>query len=503
MKTIINRILIFVTCLSFLSCGEDFLDKNDPTRLNAATFYQTEAEFEQAVNGLYGGMQGYIANQWQFGDFISDNTTLHYNVENRGQGPSLEALEYWQFEPGTSNISNLYNSIYQRLVDVNTTIQNLLVADIDPAVKANFEGQAKWIRAYYYFELVQHFGDVVLLEAPIDEPDAAWSFARSPASEVYALIESDLNFAVSALPDPGDISASEVGRVTKGAALALLGKVYLTQKDYGMAVSTLQDVLPLGYDLLDDYAQVFDPLFKNHVESIFDVQFQGNNLLGEQSGFTYSFYPRLSEGQVIPFPGVSGGGWNIPSLSMIAAYEAGDLRKDASVAEGYFDADNNWVAIPYIKKFLHPHSIQGAPDENWPVLRYADVLLMLAEAINEESGPANAYTYLNEVRDRADLDALSGLTQDTFRDAVLKERRMELAFENHRWFDLKRTNTPTEMAAILNAYGVIEKANPTTSRGGFGFTSSEYNFEPHQYLFPIPDVQIALNPELLKQNPDY
>ncbi len=500
MKTIIYRILMIVMGLSFWSCGEDFLDKNDPTRLNASTFYQTEDQLEQAVNALYGGMQGYIANQWQFGDFISDNTTLHYNVENRGQGPSLEALEYWQYLPSTSNIVNLYNSIYQRLVNVNTTIQKLSTAEIDEAARMNLEGQAKWIRAYYYFELVQHFGDVILLTQPIGAPSEAWDYTRSPASEVYDLIESDLNFAVDVLPE--SLPASEVGRVSKGAALALLGKVYLTQKNYDMAVSTLEQVLPLGYSLLDDYAQVFDPVFKNHSESIFDIQFQGNNDLGEHSGFTYNFYPRLSEGQVVPFPGVSGGGWNIPSLSMIAAYEAGDLRKDISLAEGYFDADNNWVAVPYIKKFLHPHSIEGRPDENWPVLRYADVLLMLAEAINEQSGPADAYTYVNQVRVRADLDPLSGLTQDSFRDAVLKERRMELAFENHRWFDLKRTNTPAEMAAILNAYGEVEKANPTTSRGGFGFTPTEYVFNTHQYLFPIPDVEIQLNKEL-KQNDGY
>ena len=500
MKTIIHRTLVFISCLSFLSCGEDFLDKNDPTRLNASTFYQTEDQLEQAVNALYGGMQGYIGIQWQFGDFISDNTTLHFNVENRGQGPSLEALEYWQYEASTSNITNLYNAIYQRLVDVNTTLQKLVDADIDEGVRTNLEGQAKWIRAYYYFELVQHFGDVILLTSPIEDPSSAWSFLRSPASEVYDLIESDLNFAVDALP--ATLPASEVGRITKGAALSLLGKVYLTKKEYGLAVSTLEKVLPLGYSLLDDYAQVFDPVFKNHSESIFDVQFQGNNDLGEQSGFTYNFYPRLSDGQVIPFPGESGGGWNIPSLSMIASYEAGDLRKDISLAEGYFDADNNWVAVPYIKKFLHPHSIQGRPDENWPVLRYADVLLMLAEAINEESGPADAYAHVNPIRERADLDPLSGLTKDEFRAAVLQERRMELAFENHRWFDLKRTNTPAEMATILNAYGEVEKANPTTSRGGFGFTASEYTFNTHEFLFPIPEVEIQLNPEL-SQNDGY
>lgn len=489
-----------VACMSFLSCGDDFLDKSDPTRLNAGTFYQTEAQMDQAVNGLYSGLQTFTTSQWQFGEFISDNTTLHYNIENRGNGPSLEALEYWQYIPSTSNVRNLYNSIYQQLVNVNTVLQRLESSTLDGDVKSSFEGQAKFIRAYYYFQLVQHFGDVILITEPIDDPDAAWIPLRSPASDVYALIESDLNSAVSILPPTLD--ASDIGRASKGAALSLLGKVYLTRKNYSSAVSTLQQVLTLGYDLVDDYYDVFDPNNKNHIESIFDIQFQGDNDLGENSGFTYTFYPRLSDGLVIPFAGQSGGGWNIPSLDFIASYEVGDLRKDVSLAEGYFDADNNWVAIPFIKKYYHAHSIQGRPDDNWPVIRYADVLLMLAEAINEESGPSGAYTYVNEIRDRAGLDDLSGLDKESFRTAVLKERRMELAFENHRWFDLKRTNTPESMATILNAYGEREKANPTSTRGGFGFTSTEYLFEPHEYLFPIPDQERLLNPEVT-QNPGY
>ncbi|MEQ6119605.1 RagB/SusD family nutrient uptake outer membrane protein [Reichenbachiella sp. MALMAid0571] len=496
----IYKIVSIAICMSCLSCSDDFLDKSDPTRLNAGTFYQTEEQFDQAVNALYGGLQTIISNQWQFGEFISDNTTLHYNVENRGNGPGLETLEYWQYIEGTSNVQSLYESLYQQLVNVNTVLQRLPGADINENAKSGFEGQAKFIRAYLYFQLVQHFGDVILLTEPIDEPSVAWTYARSPASDVYAQIESDLTDAASVLPPTLD--ASDIGRVSKGAALSLLGKVYLTRKNYGSAVTTLQQVLTLGYDLLDDYYDVFDPDMKNHAESIFDVQFQGDNDLGEQSGFTYNFYPRQSDGLVIPFPGVSGGGWNIPSLDMIAAYEEDDLRKDVSLAEGYFDQDDNWVAIPFIKKYYHDHSIQDRPDDNWPVIRYSDVLLMLAEAINEESGPGSAYTHLNKVRKRAGLDELDGLTKESFRTAVLKERRVELAFENHRWFDLKRTHTPDELATFLNAYGEIEKANPTTSRGGFGFTSAEYSFQPHEYLFPIPASERLINKELT-QNQGY
>jgi hypothetical protein len=210
-----------------------------------------------------------------------------------------------------------------------------------------------------------------------------------------------------------------------------------------------------------------------------------------------------SNGGVIDFPGQNGGGWNIPTRDIIAAYEPGDLRKDVSLKEGYTNTEGQWVPVPYINKYNHPHTIRGVTNDNWPVLRYADVLLMLAEAINEDSGPTGeAYGYLNQVRTRAGLDELSGLDKTSFREAVLHERRVELAFENHRWFDLKRTKTPEELATFLNAYAAVEKSNPTTSRGGIPFTPGDYQFSPYEVLFPIPANEIRINPKLT-QNDGY
>lgn len=490
-----------VLLLTLFSCSEDFLVKTDPTRLVADNFYETETQVAQALNGVYSQLQGIVSNQWQYKEFITDNTTLHFNVGNRGQGPALEALEFWQVNSSTSNINNLYNSIYGAMVNINTTLAKLENATFDEEAIQQFEGQLKFIRAYYYFHLVQYFGEVIIITEPLGTPSEAWTYARQPVEEVYALIESDLNTAVSSLPVAYD--ASETGRVTKGAALSLLGKVYLTKKQYADAVNTLTQVLPLGYALLPSYADVFDPQQKNHAESIFDVQFQGGNDLGEHSDFIYTFAPRESEGAVIDFPGQNGGGWNIPTLDIIAAYEEGDLRKEVSLKEGYTNLEGEWVPVPFINKYHHPHTIRGRTDDNWPVLRYADVLLMLAEAINEQSGPtAEAYDYLNQVRSRAGLAPLSGLDKESFRRAVLKERRIELAFENHRWFDLKRTMTPEELAAFLNAYGAREKANPTTDRGGIPFSPADYVFEPYEALFPIPAEQILINEELT-QNPGY
>lgn len=499
-KKYIN-IPILMGFLMLFSCSDDFLDKTDPTVLVVSTFYQDEVQVEQALNGVYGQLQPIVSNQWQYNEFITDNTTLHFNQGDRGQGPSLEALEFWQINSSTGNIASLYNMIYGNMVNVNTTLSRLEGVTFDADAKNRFEAELKFVRAFYYFNLVQYFGEVIIITEPLASPSEAYLYAREPVEKVYELIISDLSFAVNALPESYD--ESNTGRANKGAALSLLGKVYLTKKDYQQAVSTLNQVLPLGYSLLPDYSDVFDPQNKNHAESIFDIQFQGDNLLGEHSNFIYTFAPRESRGAVINFPGQDGGGWNVPTLDIMAAYEEGDLRKEVSLKEGYTDNDGNWIPVPFINKYHHPHTIRGATNDNWPVLRYSDVLLMLAEAINEQSGPTTeAYSYLNDVRVRAGLEPVSGLGQESFRTAVLNERRIELAFENHRWFDLKRTKTIDELVTFLNAYGEIEINNPTTSRQGIPFSGGDFQFEAHEALFPIPADQIRIN-ENLTQNPGY
>ena len=137
------------------SCGEDFLNKTDPTVLVADNFYQTEVQIEQAVNGVYGQLQPIISNQWQYTEFITDNTTLHFNEADRGQGPSLEALEFWQINPSTGNISGLYNSHYGALANINTTLSKLPDSNAGDEIKRRSEGELKFIRAYHYFLLVQ------------------------------------------------------------------------------------------------------------------------------------------------------------------------------------------------------------------------------------------------------------------------------------------------------------------------------------------------------------
>lgn len=493
--------------LALLSCGEGFLDKNDPTKLNSGGFYLTDQHFKQAVNGVYSQLQDYVGGSWQCSEFITDNTTLHFNDQDRGQGAGIEAIEYWQINATTMEQIgpyNVYSNIYNYLVNINTILTRLKDASINESAKKSYEGQMKFMRAYYYFELVRFFGDVVIITEPITVPEQAWNYSRSPVEEVYKLIDSDLKFAVEALPLPSEQTSSQIGLPNKGVALTLQGRTFLTRKLYPEAIAAFKQVTQLGYKLLPDYAKVFDPVYKNHEESIMEVQFQGNNDLGEYSGFIYSFYPRESYGAVIPFPGVSGGGWNIPTLDIIGDFEKGDLRKEVSLKEGYKNAKGEWVAVPYINKYNHPHSIEGRPDDNWPLMRYAEVLLSLAEAINEQEGPTGeAYQYLNDIRGRAGLAPVAGLSKEKFKETVLHERRIELAFENHRWFDLKRTMNPSELTTFLNAYGKREMAKPTTKeRAGMAFAAGDFEFKAHEVYFPIPERELRLNPNL-KQTEGY
>ncbi|MEO8415217.1 MAG: RagB/SusD family nutrient uptake outer membrane protein [Ginsengibacter sp.] len=503
MKNIIIITLCAIICFVECSCSKDFLNKTDPTKIGTDVFYKTQTELEQAVNGVYGQLQGIINNQWLFNELPSDNTSVDFNPGDRGQAPSIEAFEFWNYNSGTGNIDQMYNQYYNALFNINTALvklKNIGTSAISDSIKAQFEGQLKFLRGYYYFELTQYFGDVILITEPLDVPSKAWDYSREPQSTIYTQIETDLKDAVMLLPVK--YNAANVGRVTRGAALTLLGKVYLTEKKYPDAVSSLSQVLPLGYSLVPGYADVFDPQKKNGPESIFEIQYQGGNDLGEWSSFIYTFGPRLSQGAVTGWPQSNPGGWNIPTNDMIAAYEPGDLRKNASIGLN-FKSPITGDVVPYIKKYDHPHTIYGRTDDDWPVLRYSDLLLMLAESINEQTGPTSeAYVYLNQVRQRAGLPQVSGLDKASFRDKVLHERRVELAFENWRWFDLKRTKTPEELTQFLNAYGAAEKADPTVSRQGIPYSNGDYIFQAFENLYPIPSNEILTNSKLT-QNAGY
>ncbi len=499
----ITAIAIITISLFQSSCSEDFLNETDPTKVGVGQFYQNEAQVKQALNGVYGALQSMTNTAYIFGEFQTDNTTVDLNPSDRGGAGGWEAFEFSTVNSGNGEINNLWNVYYAALYNLNLTLEKLATATIDDAPKKEIEGQLKFLRGYMYFNLVQYFGDVVIVTNTLSNPEPAFDLVRSPQAQVWAQIEKDLTEAAALLPAKYT-AASDKGRATKGAALGLLGKTYLTTKKYGEAVTTLKQITSLGYALNANYADNFDPApaKKNGVESLFEVQYQGDNDLGEQSNFQYVFAPRVSLGAVTGYAAGANGGRNVPTNDIMATYEKGDLRKDLSLKTS-FTLGTTVYPVPYVTKYNYPHTIVNRTNTNWPVLRYADVLLMLAEAMNEQAGgSAEALGYLNQIRKRAGLAEVTAMSQADFRTAVLKERRLELAFENHRWFDLKRTKTPAQWAAFMNAHGAMERANPTVARGNVPFNTTDYVFTEAEYVLPIPAPQILINAKLT-QNTGY
>ena len=292
--------------------------------------------------------------------------------------------------------------------------------------------------------------------------------------------------AESALP--AKCSGDEVGRATSGAAKSLLGRVYLTKGDFLNAESKLKEVTTMGYQLLANYEDLFDyTKSEHHSEYIFDIEYQSG--IGEGSTFTTAFFPNFSE--MNEFFNITGAGqeYNNPTQELISLFVPGDTRKEVTVGVpgGFYDADSVFHALPtstnqtYTKKYFDSSPVRADSKANWKVIRYADVLLMYAEALNENGKPQQAIPFLNQVRTRAGLEGYPNtMSQTETRDAIVLERRLELSFEGVRWFDLVRTG---------KAYEVMK----------------DKGMAPYMTVFPIPlsQVQIINDPTIFPQNPGY
>ncbi|MDD4589898.1 MAG: RagB/SusD family nutrient uptake outer membrane protein [Parabacteroides sp.] len=492
--------------LAFSSCS-DFLTELPVTSVPKENFYKTEADFEQANVGIYEMLRSIYGvgaanyGAWMMGEMRSDNTTFLYNLGNRGYS-DREYVALFIDDANGGAVGTKYNNTYYMIQRANQVIEFIENANISEAAYNNYKGQALFLRALGYFDLVQYFGGVSLVTvAPTSYGQTM--IPRSSADEVYAQIIADATDAAKILPS---VDQQGKGYASKGSAYTLLGNVYIVLKKWAEAESALKQVT--GYTLLDDYAAIYDPNNKNHSESIFEIQYWENQAAGQRSDFAYNFLPILTNPGVIEgFPDGntnSYAGWNIPTPEMIAAYEEGDKRKEASI--GFFtgDPNYNYVDFPYIKKYVHGASLAEHCNDNWPVYRYAEVLLFLAEALNEQGKPEEALNYLNQVHahPRTGLQPLTTTNQNELRELILQERRVELAFENKRWLDLVRSGKAIE---VMNEFGKKLKANPQKYYYPANvFPPAEsFTVTTERLLFPIPQREIRLNPELMVQNPGY
>ncbi|WP_020597042.1 RagB/SusD family nutrient uptake outer membrane protein [Spirosoma panaciterrae] len=474
--------LLFSLTLS--SCSKEFLDLKPISSATYDNFYRTADDFRNAINGAYASLQsgGVFGNSYVFGDVASDNTVPP------ASGSVTDQDEFDRFYIRTTNpfISGRWNDSYSAIARFNTILEKIGPVSIDETLKNRYIAETKFLRALVYFNLVRTFGDVPLVLKSISNPDEGYEYGRSPKADVYAQIEKDLTEAEGVLPV--SYATADIGRATKGAAKALLGKVYLTEKKYAQAAAKLKEVIDLGvYDILPNYADVFKVSNKNNKESVFDVQYKSGGA-GEGNSWPNSFAPENSGNAVIAF---GGGGNNQPTADLINSYEPGDKRKDASLATSYVNASGQTIPYNFVKKYYDTPATNGDNGNNIPVIRYADVLLMYAESLNEVGYQANgdAFTYLNKIRNRAGLASKTATdipTQQAFRLAMEQERRVEFAFEGQRWYDLVRTD---RAIPVLNSKkDQIRLVNVLTE---------------NNLVDPIPQSQIDINKSKIQQNPGY
>ena len=469
--------LIFVL-LTLVSCKDDSLNIYPETYQTANSFFQTKTQFIQAVNGAYGPLQPIFTGQfWAMAEMRSDNTSYHYNTGDRSGFPYEELDEFREIDNNT-HVASFFNNSYLSINRANVILERLPAATaVDQATRDQVTGEASFLRAYSYFNLVRLYGNVPLVLKEVKSVDEAFSVgARKPAADIYTQIIIDAQTAIAKLPDV--YAATEKGRATKGAARTLLAEVYMTQKNFAGAATELKAVVASAkYSLNAAYADNFSITKENGVESVFEIQYiEGAN--NEASNFIYTFAPWNSAATVVgggfAVNSGSAAGWNQPTQDLLDAYETGDLRKDVSIGTEY---KVNNVVVPYVKKYIGAHAVRFQTANNFPVYRYSDVLLMLAESLNESGFAASgeAEGYLNQIRKRAGLADKKPTSQADFRAAVAQERRVELAFENHRWFDLLRYGTAE---ATMKAHGTKEKAAKTT------VNAASYNTINLLYLYP-------------------
>jgi tetratricopeptide (TPR) repeat protein len=474
------------------ACSENFLTKSPEDSINTSNFFQTETDAITAINGAYQPLQWpklYNMRIWTT-DIMAGNSI----VGAGGGTDGIETQDEANFVTASDNqgVLDLWRGPWPGILRCNIILQKVPGMTISDNVKNRVLGEAYFLRAHYYFILVRFFGDVPLTLKPVEPGDDLRPF-RTPKADVYKQIISDLNQAITLLPPKEQYSGNDVGRASKGSAAGMLAKVYLTLGDWQKVVDLCDQVKSLGYSLNANYGDNFNSSTENSKESLFEIQYVGDAGMGfwdneNQASWLSTFTgPRGSDL-------VAGGwGWNQPTQEFINSYETGDLRKDVTAFyDGCpkFDGKDykkSWSMTGFnLRKFLVPLSAVPSYDNsplNFPVLRYADVLLMKAEALNELGRTTEAAAPLNEVRTRAGLGNVTGLTKDAFRAKVLNERRMELAFEGQRWFDLIRISNGQYGIDFLKSIG---KSN----------MSSKF------LLFPVPQKERDANPNLT-QNTGY
>lgn len=498
------------------ACKKEFIEQTPVDAYTVDNFYKTEAQFQSAIVAAYAPLRDVLVNDYFTSEMHSDNTVYQPYAD---QGTAYTQRR--NIADFTNTSTNAYaNATWQHsytgISRCNAIIENLplLKTISSDSVRKSIDGQAKFLRALNYYKLVQLYGAVPLFLKVITKADDAF-IPRTGVDTVYQQIIADAKDAIDELALP---KFPQSGIATKGAATMLLADVYSQQKRWSEAEALLNSLATMGYSLYANYGDAFLPANNTGNESLFAIQFLGGTATGTTPNVTtLHFIPRSKNTNLLTginnLDNTGTGGWNTPSSDLIAAYENNDKRLDASIGiiEGTYDGSyymtysaaksvvgytpaSGKIGIPYIKKYLHsPLPASTGSSDDFPVYRYSEALLLLAEVLNEQGKSADALVPLNKVRTRAGLIASTTTDQTQLKNIIWHERRVELAFENHRWEDLLRSGT-TNALVVINAFGV--KIRQELSY----LPSDSHVVNEHNLLFPIPQADRDLNP-LLTPNP--
>lgn len=485
-----NIVILLLSMTALVGCSDEYLEETEEYTIDSENFFNSEQDYIDALIGAYDPLQSTYVNVL-LGEIASDNTLS--GGESATDVIGFQQVDEMTHTPVNDNIDDVWDWNFAGVQRANYILEFKDKTDFED--RDRIIAEARFLRAYFNFELVKWFGPIPLSGDQRFELGDETSVPRSPVSEVYAQIESDLQFAI----DNMDYTAPQVGRATKGSAQALLGKVYLYQDKFQESAEVLQDVIESGqYHLYgtqagEDYTNLFEEVGENSAESVFEIQYTGE----EGAGFDCL---QCSEGNVaVGFQGIRnydgpvfepGFSFNVPVQEVYELFSEEDIRRDYSILD--IEA---WVAetgATYVEGYKHtgyfnrkylPRKNGNVGDanltqpNNYRAIRYADVLLMAAEALNR--GGINdqlAQDYLNRVRSRAGLDDVNA-TGAALTDAIYRDRRLELVGEGHRFFDLVRTG---------RAANAID-----------GFTPNKNE------LFPIPLEEIEFSQGNWEQNPGY
>ncbi|GGB77230.1 RagB/SusD family nutrient uptake outer membrane protein [Dyadobacter sediminis] len=488
-KNIKIAVALVILAFSGTSC-EEFLESKPISQIGETDFFKTESDFTQAVVGAYAALsQVYSGNGYYplLVDLRSDNTSEL--VAGASGNDAKRNIDEFRETTDNEHLTAFWQTSYNLIARTNSILARIEDSPVSGNLKKQYTGESLTMRALAYFNLVRLFGGVPLVTEPVTDIDASYKVGRASVQEVYALIEADLAKAQELVPATYD--DTNVGRATKGAAQSLLGQVYLTQKKYAEAAAEFKKVVTSGtYSLLPVYADLYKAGQQGNAEAIWQAQYKGAaNGLG--SNLPNHFAPTGSEGVTIPSGGAYG--FNQPTDDIAAAYSKGDVRRN-NIADGY-TLGGAFIAAKYVRGYVERETGGGYADSgtDWYIIRYADILLMYAEALNEANkGPvADAYAAVNLVRKRAGLSDLAGLTYETFKAAVYNEERLESPFEGHRWFDLLRTD---RAMTVMNA----KVSGPGKSTVGISTPIQAY-----QLLYPIPALAVITSSPAIVQNEGY